>query len=131
MRIGSLFGIPISIHITILFYLIPALSRRGLGIAYGLEYSVLLVLCILLHELGHALSAKHFRMFGLSIMLHGFGGFATSSGYRTPKQALIIVLAGPAVTFAISAWWALGGLALPPSILRRSPSSFCSSGSAM
>ena len=34
-------------------------------------------------------------------MLHGFGGFAVSRGFRTPMQALVISLAGPAVTFLV------------------------------
>lgn len=108
-QVARLFGIPISIHITIVFFLLPALTGWGLGIGYGIEYAVLLVLSILAHELGHALTAKRYGMSGLSIMLHGFGGFATSSGYRKPKQALMIVLMGPAVTFVIAAIGMIGG----------------------
>ncbi|AIE86356.1 peptidase M50 [Fimbriimonas ginsengisoli Gsoil 348] len=68
---------------------------------HGIEYAALIVFSILCHELGHALTAKRLGMSGLSIMLHGFGGFATSSGYRNPTQRLKVVLAGPAVTFAL------------------------------
>ena len=100
-RAGTLFGVPIRLHITLVFFLWAVLARSGMGFLYGVEYAVLIVLCILMHELGHALSAKHYGMSDLSIMLHGFGGFATSRGFRTPKQALVITLAGPAVTFAI------------------------------
>ncbi|RYG24298.1 hypothetical protein EON82_11210 [bacterium] len=100
-RVGSLFGIPIRLHITILFFLLPALSGSGLSFYHGLEYGIGVVLSILIHELGHALTAKHFGMSGLSITLHGFGGFASSSGMRSPRQALWIVLAGPAATFAL------------------------------
>jgi len=107
--VGKIARIPISLHITILFFLLPLLSNTSFSPAHTLEYSVLLVLTILLHELGHALTAKHYRMSGLSIMLHGFGGFATSGGYRSPKQALLIVLAGPAVTFAVGILASLAG----------------------
>ncbi|MEQ1824169.1 MAG: site-2 protease family protein [Fimbriimonadaceae bacterium] len=101
-RIGRLFDVPINIHLTLVFFLIPAIAMsKSWGPWLALEFSALMVLSILLHELGHALVAKRYRMGGLSIMLHGFGGFATSSGYRTPKQALMITLAGPAVTFVI------------------------------
>lgn len=101
VRVGSLFGIPISLHVSLLFFLLPLLSGGLVPPIYEFEYAVLIVLSILLHELGHALTAKHYRLTGLSIMLHGFGGFATSSGERTAKQALWITLAGPAVTFAL------------------------------
>src|SRR5687768_913999 len=101
VRVGRLFGIPIHLHISLLFFLWPLLARSSMSTWHVLEYTVGIVLSILLHELGHALTAKKFRMSGLTIMLHGFGGFATSSGYRSPKQALLITLAGPAVTFAL------------------------------
>lgn len=106
VRVGRLFGIPISLHITILFFLLPAFTRWKSGFGYAVEWALAVVLSILLHELGHALTAKRYGFGGLSIMLHGFGGFATSSGSRSPRQALVISLAGPAATFA----W--GGLCL-------------------
>jgi len=102
VRVGTLFGIPIRLHITILFFLLPALSREvGLGFWVAVEFAIGIVLSILIHELGHALTAKHFKQSDLSIMLHGFGGFALSQGTRTPKQELMIVLAGPAATFGL------------------------------
>ena len=100
-RIGVLFGIPIRLHITILFFLWPALAGGRFGFWYAIEYAVGIVLSILIHELGHALTAKRYRLTGLSITLHGFGGFASSSGPRTPRQALRIVLAGPGATFVL------------------------------
>ena len=113
MSVGRLFGIPIRLHITILFFLLPALTQRALGLGVALEFSLGIVLSILVHELGHALAAKRYRMTGLSIMLHGFGGFAVSSGYRTPRQALVIVLAGPGATFALGLFLlAVGSLGL-------------------
>lgn len=97
--VGRPFGIPIRLHITILFFLLPAL-RGGFGLGYELEFALGLVLSILLHELGHALTARRYGLTGLSITLHGFGGFAVSRGARTPRQSLVIALAGPAATFA-------------------------------
>lgn len=102
VRTGRLFGVPIFLHISIIFFLAPALRASGLGFALGLEYALLIVLSILLHELGHALTAKHFGLTDLSITLHGFGGFAISHGRRTPNQSLLISLAGPAVTFLLA-----------------------------
>ncbi len=109
MRAGILFGIPVYLHITILFFLFPALVGGGFGLTLSIEYAVLIVLSILLHELGHALTAKVFGFRGISITIHGFGGFALSSGDRRPKQDLIITLAGPAVTFLLSGICIAGG----------------------
>ena len=100
-RVGRLFGIPISLHITILFFLLPAFTHLRVDFWFALEYIIGLVLSILIHELGHALTAKRYGLTGLSITLHGFGGFATSSGNRSPRQALTISLAGPGATFAL------------------------------
>ena len=95
-----MFDVPIHLHISLLFFLIPALSWQKSRPGHALEWAALVVFSILLHELGHALTAKRYRLKGLLIMLHGFGGFAASEGNRTPKQDLTIALMGPAVTFA-------------------------------
>ena len=92
-------GIPVFLHISILFFLWPALQSSGLMLAYDLEYIFLIVFSILCHELGHALTARHFKQTRLSITLHGFGGFASGAGSAKPLEELLIVLAGPAVTF--------------------------------
>ena len=112
VRLGRLFGIPIHLHITLLFFILPAFVGRKVSFGHAIEYALLVVLSILLHELGHALMAKRYRMTDLSIMLHGFGGFAASRGYRTPRQALFIVLAGPATTLVLGLLcWGVGNWA--------------------
>jgi len=119
IRVGRLFGVPIDLHITILFFLLPVLTHRGTNGWFNLEASALVLLSILLHELGHALTAKRFGLTGLSITLHGFGGFAMSSGARTWRQSLLITLAGPAVTFVLGAVCLLigkAGMSASPSI---------------
>ncbi|HLK13613.1 MAG TPA: site-2 protease family protein [Fimbriimonadaceae bacterium] len=100
--VGKLFGVPIRLHLTLLFFLWPVLGPMRTDPWHGIEFAALVVVSILIHELGHALMAKRFNLAGLSIMLHGFGGFAVSQGYRTPKQALAITLAGPAMTFVVA-----------------------------
>ena len=80
---GRLFGIPIRLHITLLFFLLPAFAGRRIGLGLAFEWVAGIVLSILLHELGHALTAKRLGLTGLSITLHGFGGFASSSGPRS------------------------------------------------
>jgi len=112
--VGRLFGIPVRLHITLLFLLIPVVSRQAIKPIYALEIAVGMVLSILLHELGHALTAKRYRLTDLLIMLHGFGGYALSSGARTPRQSLVISLMGPAVTFVLGGTlWAVARFGQP------------------
>ena len=51
---------------------------------------------ILIHELGHALTMRQFGCRHVSIVLHGFGGYALSQGARfTRGQQILVSLAGP------------------------------------
>lgn len=54
---------------------------------------------ILIHELGHALTAKFFGADSAHIVLYGMGGLAISSGERTRWQRLLGILAGPGAGF--------------------------------
>jgi len=98
-RVGKLFAIPIALHWSLIFFILPMM--RSMPFAVALEVTAFIVFSILVHELGHALTAKQFGCQGLSITIHGFGGFASSSGARTLKQDLLITLAGPGATFGL------------------------------
>jgi len=102
-RIGRLLGFPIEINVSFLILLGVALLSWG-GLA-----GVMLVLfafgSVLLHELGHALMARHLGVRVAGIELHFFGGAAKM--IEQPRNAgdeIAIAVAGPAVSFA------LGGL---------------------
>lgn len=124
VQLGRIFGIRIGANpswFVVLFLLIYILSRQykdafpgqdtkafGLAVASAL----LLFLCVLLHELGHALVARrnHVPIVGIELWL--FGGIATMTREAdTPGAAFRIAAAGPFVTFLIAAGsWLLGGL---------------------
>ncbi|MES2980912.1 MAG: M50 family metallopeptidase [Verrucomicrobiota bacterium] len=59
---------------------------------------------ILVHELGHALTAKHFGK-RVEIVLQAFGGYAAYSGGRTLSrvQSFLITAAGPAIQILLGA----------------------------
>lgn len=101
LKIMTITGIPVYLNITILFLVAPWF--RALPQTLAIEFALLVVLSILFHELGHALVAKAYQQTGISITLHGFGGFASISGSRTLLEDLWITLAGPAATFLTAA----------------------------
>lgn len=100
-----MFGFPIDVNLSFLFLLgIVALTMGGLT---GVAVVLLAFASVVLHELGHALVARHLGVRVAGIELHFFGGAARI--VDVPRRAgdeIAIAAAGPAVSFA------LGGLAL-------------------
>lgn len=103
LLLGSVFGIPIKVSMTLLI-LSPLLALHfgkndlllGLVIVVGLFTSVAL------HELGHALVAMKFGGYVKDIELGILGGVARMSYMPSkPKQEILIALAGPAVSLAL------------------------------
>jgi Zn-dependent protease/CBS domain-containing protein len=109
LRIGSLGGTAILIHVTFLLFLIwlGAIYYRqgGADAAWqGTIFIVLLFLCVLLHELGHVFAARRFGVQTRDVTLWPFGGIASMERMpEKPSQELIVALAGPAVNVAIAA----------------------------
>jgi stage IV sporulation protein FB len=64
-------------------------------------------LSLLVHELGHALVARHYRL-RPHILLHGFGGVTGHERARTNGQDALIVAAGPASGLALAGLCWLG-----------------------
>ncbi len=63
--------------------------------------------CVLLHELGHALMAKRFKIGTRDIVLYPFGGIAALMGQARPFPELLIAIAGPLVNVIIASVLAL------------------------
>jgi Zn-dependent protease len=108
--IGKLAGIDVRIHWT--FLLLPVwiyFSNLAAGSgAAAATISVIFVLaifgCVVLHELGHALTARRFGIPTRDITLLPIGGVASLQRIpRNPIQELAIALAGPAVNVVIAA----------------------------
>jgi Zn-dependent protease len=108
-RIGTLFGIGIYVHAT--FLLLPAfvlLSNFGTGQIGLALFALLLILagfgCVVLHELGHALTARYYGIETRDITLYPIGGVARLERLpERPVQEFWIAVAGPAVNVVISA----------------------------
>jgi stage IV sporulation protein FB len=99
-------GVPVRIHP--LFWLISAaLGWHDHDIPLTILWILCVLVSILVHEYGHALTNKAFHC-SPSIVLWGLGGLCYSQGgeRQTSPQRLAVVLAGPAAGFV------LGGLVL-------------------
>lgn len=101
-KLGRIAGIDVFLHPTLLLvFAWGATMGDGLG---GLALSAAVFGCVLLHEFGHALTARRFGIATEDITLYPIGGLARLSRMpRSPGAELLITLAGPAVNVAIAA----------------------------
>lgn len=108
IKFARVAGIDLKIHLTFLIFLIWIGSTYffagGAAAAErGILFILLLFACVLLHELGHALTARAFGIQTEDITLLPIGGVARLQRIPTdPKQELLIAIAGPLVNVAIA-----------------------------
>lgn len=103
-RLLTVSGIPIRIHFTFVLFMawIALFTSRSGGLFWtGLVLAVFG--CVLLHELGHALTARRYGVQTRDITLYPIGGVAMLEGRPKPREELWIALAGPAVNVVIAA----------------------------
>lgn len=123
LKIGELFNIPIYIHWS--FLLLPVIviyqssDLEVVNIVWQMGLVFTLFGCVLLHELGHALSARRYGVNTMDIILSVIGGLARLTRLpEKPWQELVVAVAGPAVNFVIAVvigiiLWITGNLHLP------------------
>ncbi|WP_162428249.1 site-2 protease family protein [Pontibacter pudoricolor] len=136
LTLGKVAGIRILVHWTfvlLLGWVAFTEAQRGsdlntILLAIGFVLSVFA--CVVLHELGHALTAKKYGIKTSMITLLPIGGVASLERMpESPKQELLVAIAGPAVNVAIAVvlWLVLPGLQAIPSdefFLRITPANF-------
>src|SRR6185503_9651670 len=117
-RIGSIAGIRLQLHVTFLLFLVWIAIRNGRFTGHvdqALEGVALILLVVaggVLHELGHALTARRFGIPTRDIVLLPIGGVARLQRMPDkPAQEIAVALAGPAVNVVIAGalWLLLGG----------------------
>lgn len=89
-------GIPVSVHATFLFVaLLGATAYRGIDIAI---WTAAAFVSILLHEMGHALTARRFGAKEIGVTLYGLGGVTnySSSAAVSHGRSFLISAAGSA-----------------------------------
>ena len=101
-------GIQLRIHVTFLLLIawlaFGYYSEAGSPAALGrVIFILLLFLCVVLHEFGHAFAAKGFGINTPDITLLPIGGVARLERMpEEPHQELVIAIAGPAVNVVIA-----------------------------
>lgn len=98
----NLFGIPVKADLSLIFLVIFFVSEFSNPL-YGLLAAIVLLLSILLHELGHSLTAIAFGCRVRDITLMMIGGCASMlSMPRKAWQEFLMAFAGPAVSLALA-----------------------------
>ncbi len=110
LNLGRLFGIRVQMHWTFLLIIAWAIYvgwSRG-GSVESVLWTIALVLtifvCVVLHELGHSLTARQYGIETKKITLLPIGGVASLDRMpEDPKQELLVAIMGPMVNVVIAA----------------------------
>lgn len=109
LRVAKIFNIPVEIHWSffLLFGYVLYLSlKENWGVTGTLAASlfvIVLFVCVVLHEFGHALMARRFHVSTRDITLYPIGGVARLERLpRHPMQEFWVAIAGPLVNLGIA-----------------------------
>jgi stage IV sporulation protein FB len=102
-----LLGIPVGVHVT--FLLILVLGPRDSALSAALWVAAAFV-AIILHEFGHALTARAFGGENISVTLYGLGGLTSFTHGRAMSHGRSFLISGAGSAVGIVAGLALVGL---------------------
>ncbi|HRF38023.1 MAG TPA: site-2 protease family protein, partial [Saprospiraceae bacterium] len=109
LRIARIFGIPVQVHWS--FGLLLAwVAYMGYEQGWTLRetlfmggFVLVLFICVILHEFGHALTARRYGVGTRDITISPIGGIARLDRMpEKPYQEFMVAIAGPLVNVAIS-----------------------------
>jgi stage IV sporulation protein FB len=108
LRIGSLAGIELRVHLTfpllLVLVAIGAAAPGGPGPVAGVLWVLALFACVIVHELAHSLVARHHGIAVTEIELLPFGGLSKMARLPDdPAVELRIAAAGPLASLALAA----------------------------
>ena len=107
-QVAKVAGIPIRIHATfflflVFLYVVLARDQSSKEAAEWIGFLLALFGCVVLHELGHAITARRYGVKTRDITLLPIGGVARLERIpEKPAQEIAVALAGPAVNVVIA-----------------------------
>lgn len=103
LSIGSVFGIPIRLHVSLLIVVGLLCIFSGFGPLAVLTLAVGIFGSVALHELGHSVVARAKGSYIHEIVLYPFGGAAKIANIPSkPMDEILVALAGPVVSLALA-----------------------------
>ena len=103
LSIGSVIGIPIRLHISLLLAILVLTIFSGAGFLAVIILAVGIFGSVALHELGHSVVARAKGGYIHEIVLYPFGGAAKISNIpKRPIDEIMVAMAGPAVSLALA-----------------------------
>lgn len=130
LTLGRVFGVPLYLNASMLLLALLVTVLYGefvrdrlelsqlAGYAVGFGFVVCLLGSVLLHELGHALTARRYGIGVRGITLELLGGYTEMDrDAPSPKVDLLVSLAGPAVSLVLGVAAAFATAALPEDTL--------------
>jgi Zn-dependent protease len=107
LHLGRLFGIDVKVHWS--FWLLPLMiifSGNTGPLSVGMHLGLLFAMfaCVVMHEYGHALTARRYGIRTRDVTLYPIGGVANLERIsEKPREELVIAIAGPLVNVGIVA----------------------------
>lgn len=129
-RLATFARIEVRVHLTFFLLLVwiglsvweQTGSQRA--VLQGMAFVLTLFGCVVLHEFGHALTARRFGIRTRRITLWPIGGVASMERMPDdPKQEILVAIAGPMVNIVIALllWLLLGASGYQPPPLEQDP----------
>ncbi|MEO8773687.1 MAG: M50 family metallopeptidase [Gelidibacter sp.] len=109
LKLGKYYGTEVQIHWTFFLLVVWIVLSEILSgssvdrVLFNLQFILAVMICVLLHELGHVLVAKKFGIKTKKMVLLPVGGISTvEKPTNSPKEEFLITMAGPLVNLIIA-----------------------------